>query len=186
MQSMNAATQVFAVFGAVSWIWLLGRTSLRYLGRICDTPSRKSTLVTLTPILLGMSIMAATSFTPKLGAIACGPSYSSTSSSYGYPFLWLRVHHSTRSIRDASGQTVETESSTRRSVNWAATAMNGAVWSSAGYALLGLYILITILRRHPPGHCAKCGYNLLGLIEPRCPECATPFGAEPVARATGK
>ena len=31
-------------------------------------------------------------------------------------------------------------------------------------------------RRPPPGHCAKCGYNLHGLTEPRCPECGTGFG----------
>ena len=27
----------------------------------------------------------------------------------------------------------------------------------------------------PTGHCQKCGYNLRGLPEPRCPECSTPF-----------
>ena len=31
----------------------------------------------------------------------------------------------------------------------------------------------------PPGHCAKCGYNLRGLPEPRCPECGTPFKPAP-------
>jgi len=25
------------------------------------------------------------------------------------------------------------------------------------------------------GHCVRCGYNLKGLPEPRCPECGTPF-----------
>lgn len=28
-------------------------------------------------------------------------------------------------------------------------------------------------RRHPPGHCQRCGYDFTGLPEPRCPGCAT-------------
>ena len=27
-----------------------------------------------------------------------------------------------------------------------------------------------------PGHCQRCGYNLKGLTEARCPECGTPSG----------
>jgi len=30
---------------------------------------------------------------------------------------------------------------------------------------------------YPSGHCAKCGYNLHGLTEPRCPECGKSFEA---------
>lgn len=42
---------------------------------------------------------------------------------------------------------------------------------------------IVFLRRRywpfvPPGHCAKCGYDLRGLPEPRCPECGRPFEKE--------
>jgi hypothetical protein len=28
---------------------------------------------------------------------------------------------------------------------------------------------------YPPGHCRKCGYDLQGVPEPRCPECGKPF-----------
>jgi hypothetical protein len=31
---------------------------------------------------------------------------------------------------------------------------------------------------YPLGHCAKCGYDLYGLSEPRCPECGAAFGPE--------
>jgi hypothetical protein len=31
----------------------------------------------------------------------------------------------------------------------------------------------------PTGTCVKCGYNLTGLTEPRCPECGTPFAMPP-------
>lgn len=30
-------------------------------------------------------------------------------------------------------------------------------------------------RRIPPGHCQRCGYNLKGLTEARCPECGQAF-----------
>ena len=35
-------------------------------------------------------------------------------------------------------------------------------------------------RRRAAGCCPPCGYNLTGLIEPRCPECGTEFDAGPV------
>ncbi len=30
--------------------------------------------------------------------------------------------------------------------------------------------------KFPRGHCRRCGYNLTGLTEARCPECGTGFG----------
>ena len=40
-----------------------------------------------------------------------------------------------------------------------------------------LVLIKTIRGRHraKPGHCSKCGYNLAGLPELRCPECGTEF-----------
>jgi predicted amidophosphoribosyltransferase len=31
------------------------------------------------------------------------------------------------------------------------------------------------LPKFPRGHCRRCGYNLKGLTEPRCPECGESF-----------
>ena len=44
---------------------------------------------------------------------------------------------------------------------------------------LGVGVPLLIIRRRggppPHGRCRKCGYNLTGLNENRCPECATEF-----------
>ncbi len=37
-----------------------------------------------------------------------------------------------------------------------------------------------------PGFCSKCGYNLTGLRDPRCPECGTPFDPSLLRDGTGK
>ena len=37
-------------------------------------------------------------------------------------------------------------------------------------------------RRPGHGYCQKCGYNLHGLTEKRCPECGTPFAPIRMAR----
>ena len=34
------------------------------------------------------------------------------------------------------------------------------------------------LRRIPPGHCQRCGYDLTGNVSGRCPECGTPIERE--------
>ena len=38
-------------------------------------------------------------------------------------------------------------------------------------------------RHRRPGFCLKCGYNLCGLPEPKCPECGTEFDAKVLAEA---
>jgi hypothetical protein len=49
-------------------------------------------------------------------------------------------------------------------------------WVATGLPLCGVVWWRNRYRPvFPPGHCAKCGYNLRGLPEPRCPECGTPF-----------
>lgn len=44
------------------------------------------------------------------------------------------------------------------------------------YPIVALVREIRRRRRRRHGFCRKCGYNLTGLSEPRCPECGTPFG----------
>ena len=43
--------------------------------------------------------------------------------------------------------------------------------------LASIFATVLAFRRAPigPGHCLSCGYNLYGLVEPRCPECGTPY-----------
>ncbi len=42
--------------------------------------------------------------------------------------------------------------------------------------VITLTLGLIFVPQHPkPGHCRKCGYNLRGLPEPRCPECGTRF-----------
>ena len=52
----------------------------------------------------------------------------------------------------------------------------------AAFVLLGFYPTLAFIRgplrrrrRRKRGLCVKCGYNLTGLPEPRCPECGTTF-----------
>ncbi|MCO6435757.1 MAG: hypothetical protein J5J06_01565 [Phycisphaerae bacterium] len=56
-------------------------------------------------------------------------------------------------------------------------------WLALCTVVVGLVCLATLLRRwywpvYPEGHCQKCGYNLFGLEERRCPECGRPFEAD--------
>jgi len=49
------------------------------------------------------------------------------------------------------------------------------------HVLLGLLPTVWVLARRPrvpgPWQCRRCGYALVGLPEPRCPECGMPFDA---------
>ena len=53
------------------------------------------------------------------------------------------------------------------------------------FLLTGLFSILA-LDRHPwpppdTNRCKKCDYLLIGLTEPRCPECGTPFDREKLA-----
>ena len=63
-----------------------------------------------------------------------------------------------------------------------ATEPLGVVRTWAGNTFLPLWILFVVVtvptfilwrrdRRHPRGHCQRCGYDLTGNVSGRCPEC---------------
>lgn len=54
-------------------------------------------------------------------------------------------------------------------------AMCGALWSLAAVFLFWSIRWIRGKIRRAQGKCVRCEYLLRGLIEPRCPECGTPF-----------
>ena len=47
-----------------------------------------------------------------------------------------------------------------------------ALWTGTMVSLLITTAFVAKFRR---GHCHRCGYDLTGLTEPRCPECGQPF-----------
>jgi hypothetical protein len=55
------------------------------------------------------------------------------------------------------------------------------VWFG-GTSIAVLSALVWLHNRYRPplraGHCVRCGYDLRGLADPRCPECGTPFSTE--------
>ena len=56
------------------------------------------------------------------------------------------------------------------------------------FLFVGLPTLLVwrFVPRFPRGHCRRCGYDLKGLTEARCPECGTGFGeCESADRACG-
>ena len=76
-------------------------------------------------------------------------------------------------------------STTAPSVEFHPCAMAGICAFLIGYPVVGVLSVIALVlsiqggreRTGKAGCCAKCGYDLQGLPEPRCPECGTPFGS---------
>ena len=61
---------------------------------------------------------------------------------------------------------------------WAGLCRDVGVWSVLTFIVATAPLAVRILYRRRRGLCIKCGYQLYGLIEERCPECGTPFAAE--------
>jgi hypothetical protein len=69
---------------------------------------------------------------------------------------------------------------------WVAIPLWAIALFFASYPIVTLYKW-KFVKNSCSGHCLKCGYNLAGLTEPRCPECGTRFApavAEPESRAS--
>ena len=49
-----------------------------------------------------------------------------------------------------------------------------ALWTF-GPEIVLLFLAVRLKHREVKGVCVRCGYDLRGLPEPRCPECGTPF-----------
>jgi hypothetical protein len=60
-----------------------------------------------------------------------------------------------------------------------AIGFGGPIWYPAGLVLaIWIVAFLRVLRRwrwRRQGRCLHCGYNLIGTIEPRCPECGQAF-----------
>lgn len=53
-----------------------------------------------------------------------------------------------------------------------------AAWN-VPFVVAILVVMFLPQRHRMPGHCARCGYNLVGNTSGRCPECGTAKRAEP-------
>jgi hypothetical protein len=74
----------------------------------------------------------------------------------------------------ASGQT------TRTRMLWSGYVINAATLVGLGligWGSVGAFVAVRARRRIGKHQCAKCRYDLRGLVEatPRCPECGTPL-----------
>ncbi len=69
--------------------------------------------------------------------------------------------------------------SQQRTISYAFFLFVSALLIAWAVPCLVLSIVVYLRNRYrpiyPPGHCGKCGYDLHGLPEPRCPECGKPF-----------
>jgi hypothetical protein len=55
---------------------------------------------------------------------------------------------------------------------------SGLLLAGACFLLAPMALLIVPPRAIRSRECRRCGYNLTGLLEPRCPECGEPFGTD--------
>ena len=79
----------------------------------------------------------------------------------------------------------DTLSALRHPFGWRSWNAWRAHWpTSLGVPLYAALVAVAIptllvwrfVPKFPRGHCRRCGYNLKGLTEARCPECGTGFG----------
>lgn len=133
--------------------------------------SRLSTIVRwaiLTPLLCGAYLFLMEQFGVFPRAVALFPVY------LAYPALWIMNSLASGAGITRTGDPRDLLLIFIGFIVW---------WTLLGAALGAVYhpFRQTRLARRDPSRCRKCGYDLHGLPEPRCPECGSPFGISAMA-----
>lgn len=97
----------------------------------------------------------------------------------GYPWVWLRYfegYDGYGTHRNVPQENLRKYPRWRfESIRWGAFLANTGFWSVFPFLMSNALRLCRAMYRGRRGCCHKCGYDLRGLPEPRCPECSTPF-----------
>ena len=126
-----------------------------------------------------VSVQVPTRYGPGLGVIR-GSFYASLGTLLPGHALWFADPVRRRML--PNGRSVPTGPHWQSWNSWA----EGGIWINVPlYAVFAVVAIPTLLvwrfvPKFPRGHCRRCGYNLTGLTEARCPECGESLGGRPL------